>query len=92
MQHRSTLLGHCGRISAGDVVATFRSIIIFYVSSLIVPLEWHKAWYDIENFKFPFFKFFKREPTPTFLNNKLIKDSNRFCKAYHQYLNPFQNY
>lgn len=42
MQHRSILLGRCDRIAAGDVVATFRGIIIFLVSSLIVPIEWHK--------------------------------------------------
>lgn len=44
MQQRSILLGRCDRISARDVVAPFRSIIIFLVSTLIVPLERHKIW------------------------------------------------
>lgn len=56
MQHRSILLGCCDRISAGDVVAIFPSIIIFLVSSQIVPLEWHNIWVDIEHFKFPLFQ------------------------------------
>lgn len=65
MQHRSILLGRCDRISAGDVVATFPSIIIFLVSSLIVPLEWHKVWVDIEHFKFPLFQIFREGVTLT---------------------------
>lgn len=56
MEHRSILLDRCDRISAVDVVATFPSIIIFLVSSLIVPLEWHKIWVDIEHFKFSLFQ------------------------------------